>query len=145
MICKVTTTHKNNNDTKLLKQFLDWLLSRKRQSDMSRSGRSFRRKTARFWSIWAVPSIIDGIHRVVYVDGIYLTRKTVILIARSDDHVLGWYMARNENSNAWAALMTRIAPPDMVVCDGGSSSKKARRKVWQTQKYSAASFMRFRR
>ncbi|GHT79458.1 transposase [Actinomycetota bacterium] len=74
--------------------------------------------------------LIDEIHRVVYVDGIYLGRKAVILIAKSDDYVLGWYLARTENSVAWEALLSRIAPPKMVVSDGGSGFEKARKRVW---------------
>ena len=35
-----------------------------------------------------VTYFVDEIHRVIYVDGIYLARNVVILIARSDKHVL---------------------------------------------------------
>jgi len=77
-----------------------------------------------------MPPVTGEVHRVVYVDGIYLARNLVILIARSDEFVLGWYMARSENSHAWAALMLRIASPVMVVTDGGCGFEKARRKVW---------------
>lgn len=128
--CKATTTRKINNDAKILREFLGWLLSRKSQADMPGKGRSFRRRTAKFWKLWPMPPLVDEIHRVIYVDGIYLTRKVVILIARSDEYVLGWYLARSENSKAYASLLSRIAPPDMVVSDGGSGFAKAVRKVW---------------
>jgi len=39
-------------------------------------------------------------------------------------------MTRSEKASAWAALMLRIAPPLMVVCDGGPGFEKARRKMW---------------
>lgn len=55
--------------------------------------------------------LIDEVHEVVFVDGIHLGRKAVVLIACSEEHVLGWYVALSENSRAWAALMDRIAPP----------------------------------
>ena len=129
--CKATSTRKNNNDAKILRQFLSWLLSKGVHRDMPGEGRSFRRKTARFWKIWALPPLCDEIHRVVYVDGIYLSRKAVILIARSDEYVLGWYLARSENSRAYEALLSRIAPPTVVVTDGGSGFEKARRRVWK--------------
>jgi hypothetical protein len=132
--CKASTTHKIKNEAKLLAQFLAWLLSRKRQVDMPGDGRTFRRKTARFWSLWAMPPRIDEIHRVVYVDGIYLGRKVVVLIARSDRYVLGWYLARCENSRAYAALMERIPAPDIVVCDGGQGFEKARKAMWPKTK-----------
>ena len=128
--CKATETHQIDNDAKLLKTFLDWLLFSKLQSAMPGEGRTFRRKTHKFWELWPMPPLIDEVHHVIYVDGIYLGRKAVILIARSDEYVLGWYLARTENSRAWKALMGRITPPDVVVSDGGSGFEKARRNVW---------------
>ncbi len=77
---------------------------------------------------------MDEVHPVVYVDGIHLGRKAVVLIARSDQHVLGWYVARNENSRAWKALLNRIAPPVLVVCDGGSGFMKACKTTWPDTK-----------
>lgn len=130
MTCKATETHHINNDAKLLDVFLNWLLSGKLQGDMPGGGRTFRRNTSKFWQVWPMPPLIDEAYHVVYADGIYLRRKAVILIARNDKYVLGWYLARTENSRAWAALMNRIAPPDVVVSDGGSGFEKARRRVW---------------
>jgi hypothetical protein len=75
-----------------------------------------------------MPQPTGEVHRVIFVDGIYLTRNIVVLIARSDRYVLAWYLARSENSNAWVALMMRIAPPLIVVTDGDTGFSKARRK-----------------
>ena len=63
---------------------------------------------------------IDEVHEVIFVDGIHLGPNAVVLIAQTPDCVLGWYAARSENSRAWSALMSRIAPPALVVTDGGS-------------------------
>jgi hypothetical protein len=90
-----------------------------------------------------MPEPTGEVHRVVYVDGIYLARNIVVLIARSDEHVLSWYLARSENSQAWAALMMRIAPPAMVVADGGTGFAKARRKVWPKTKVQRCTFHAF--
>jgi hypothetical protein len=128
--CKATATHQINNDAKLLKTFLNWLLSGNLQTDMPGCGRTFRRKTAKFWQLWPMPPLIDEIYHVVYIDGIYLGRKAVILIARNDEYVIGWYLARTENSRAYEALMSRIPPPDVVVTDGGAGFEKARKKTW---------------
>lgn len=141
--CKATSTRKINNDAKLLKQFLKWLLSKDTQKAMAGEGRTFRRKTARFWELWPLPSVVDEVHRVIYVDGIYLSRKAVILIAASDEYVLGWYLARTENSAAWAALMSRIAPPEVVVTDGGSGFEKARKRVWRDTRVQRCVFHAF--
>ena len=86
---------------------------------MPGNGRTFRRRTSKFWALWPLPDVVDEIHRVIYVDGLYLARNVVILIAASDDYVLSWYLARSENSHAWEALLSRIAPPDIVITDGG--------------------------
>lgn len=121
--CNTTKTHKINSDAKHLEQFLYWLISRQRQADMNGLGRTFRRHSAKFWKIWALPSLIDEIYHVVYVDGIHLGRKAVILIVSTDHYVLGWYLARYEHTLAWANLLHRIALPDMVITDGGQGFK----------------------
>ena len=84
--------------------------------------------------------LIDEVHEVVFVDGIHLGRKAVVLIACSEEHVLGWYVARSENSRAWAALMDRIAPPELVVTDGGSGFEKARKNVWPQTRVQRCTF-----
>ncbi len=132
--CGGSTTHKINTDSRDLETFLDWLLSNKTQMSMSGGGRTFRRKTSRFWDIWPMPEFVDEIHQVIYVDGIWIARNIIVLIACSDSFVLSWYLARSENAESWAALLSRIAPPAMVVCDGGSGFKKASERVWPNTK-----------
>jgi hypothetical protein len=110
---------------------------------MAGEGRNFRRRTARFWSIWALPPLVDEIHRVVHLDGLYLNRKTVILIAMSEKHVLGWYVAKSENSRAWEALLSRIAPPEVMISDGGSGLERARRRVWPHTAHQRCTFHAF--
>lgn len=128
--CKISQVSSIDRKAKHLREFLAWLFSPARQVDMPGGGRSFRRRTKELWQLWPLPPIIDEIHRVVYLDGIHLGRKAVILIACTNTHILGWYLARSENSRAWAALMRRIAPPDVAVCDGASGFAKACRQVW---------------
>ncbi|MGN9039761.1 transposase-like zinc-binding domain-containing protein [Collinsella bouchesdurhonensis] len=65
-----------------LDEFLGWLLSKDSQAAMPGGGRSFRRRTAVFWEVWPMPECVDEVHRVVFVDGIYLARDLVVLIAR---------------------------------------------------------------
>lgn len=128
--CGASSTHKNDTCSRDLKAFLLWLLSKDRQIDMPGKGRSFRRKTKQFWNTWCLPDVVDEIHRVIYVDGIYITRNVVVLIACSDEYVLSWYLARSENSRAWTALLSNIAPPEVVVTDGGSGFAKAVKSCW---------------
>lgn len=128
--CNVSRVGHIDSSAKQLQAFLAWLLGAGRQADMPGAGRTFRRHCQQFWCLWPLSPIVDEVHEVIFVDGIHLGRKAVVLIARSRHHVLGWYVARNENSRAWAALLARIAPPQMVVTDGGSGFEKARRQHW---------------
>jgi len=76
---------------------------------MPEEERTFRRKTAKFWNIWAMPPKVEGIRDVLFLDGIYLSRKACVLICCDEKYVLGWYLCRYEHAEAWIALMKRIA------------------------------------
>ena len=77
--------------TKQLNIFLKWLFSKDIQKDMPGGGRTFRRKTSKFWDIWTLPPVVEEKHSVVFVDGIYLCRNACVLICCDRNHVLGWY------------------------------------------------------
>lgn len=128
--CGMSRAHSKDNTSIRLKEFLSWLFSKDTQSSMPGSGRTFRRRTKEFWDIWPMPEVVDEIHRVVYVDGIYLKRNLVVLIACSDQYVLGWYIARGETRRAWEALLEKIAPPEVVVTDSGSGFASAVKHLW---------------
>lgn len=49
--CGLTKTNETNNDTKQLDELLRWLLFKKTQTEMPGGGRSFRKRTARFWAL----------------------------------------------------------------------------------------------
>ena len=105
--CGGSQTIRYDTTAARLEEFLSWLLSKDAQADMPGQGRSFRRRTSEFWAVWPMPAPTGEVHRVVYVDGIYLARDLVVLIASSDDHVLSWYMAQSETSRAWEASLER--------------------------------------
>ena len=128
--CGSSAVHANDVAARDLKAFLAWLTSKDVQRNMPGQGRSFRRRNERLWRIWPVPHAVEESHRVVYVDGIYIARDLVVLIACTEDHVLSWYMARSESKRAWAALLSRIEPPAMVVSDGGQGFASAVRQEW---------------
>ena len=141
--CGLTFVNKLDNSAKRLDEFLGWLLSKRAQADMAGGGRTFRRRTAEFWHLWPLPPVTGELCRVVFVDGIYLGRKACVLVARSEEHVLGWYVARSESSGAYKALMARIAPPEVVVTDGGSGFQKARREMWPRTRVQRCTFHAF--
>ena len=74
--------------------------------------------------------LVDEVHHVVHVDGIHLHRDAVVLIAVAGGHVIGWHVAKSEKAAAWQCLMARIAPPDVLVCDGGGGVLKAAKATW---------------
>jgi len=141
--CGSSKTHTIDNTAKHLKEFLGWLMSRQRQFDLPGEGRSFRRRTARFWKIWPTPQLTGEIHPVIYLDGIYIARRVVILIAASERHVLGWYVARSEHARAWQSLLERIAPPKVVVIDGGKGILAALHNVWPHTQIQRCTFHAF--
>ena len=141
--CSDTFTNPIDNSTKQFVQFQHWLFSKAVQKEMPGAGKSFRRKISKFWEIWPMPPKIESPMNVVYVDGIYLSRKACILICCNEENVLGWYLCRYENSRAWEALMQRIAAPAMVVSDGGHGFHKALKRVWPKAKLQRCTFHAF--
>ena len=138
--CHSTGVQRIDTSAKHLGEFLAWLLSGNRQADMPGGGRSFRRRCQSLWEIWPLAPVVDEVHEVIFVDGIHLGRKAVVLIAQSRGFILGWYVARSENSRAWEALMSPIAPPALVLTDGGSGFARVCTKVWPATRVQRCTF-----
>ena len=128
--CGASQTRKIDNRAKRLSEFLSWLFSKDIQKDLAGEGRTFRRRVSEFWSIWPIAPYTGEICDVVFLDGIWITRHIVVLIASTRGHVLAWHLAQSENSEAWAALMLRIPAPTMAVSDGSPGLAKAARVIW---------------
>ena len=132
--CGASATVRYDDAAARLEEFLSWLLSKGTQLEMPGAGRTFRRRTAEFWEVWPMPVPDGEFRRVLFVDGIWLAERLVVLICCSEDRVVSWYMAQSENSRAWSALMEPIPAPDVVVTDGGSGFAKAVRAAWPRTK-----------
>ena len=52
--CGASLTHRIDNAAKRLAEFLDWLMGKGAQADLPGEGRTFRRRTSEFWSIWPI-------------------------------------------------------------------------------------------
>lgn len=85
------------------------------------------RKCAKFREVWPMPQPTGEVHRVVFANGIHIARNVVVPIASTEEHVIGWYLARSESSRAWSALMSPVPPPDVVAADGGTGFEEARK------------------
>ena len=132
--CGASTTVRYDDTAARFDEFLSWLLSKDTQLEMPGAGRTFRRRTSEFWEVWPMPVPDGELHRVPFVDGIWLAERLVVLICCSGERVVSWYMAESENSRAWSALMEPIPAPDVVVTDGGSGFAKAVRATWPRTK-----------
>ena len=139
-VCRTSLTRTIDNEAKELSLFLEWLFGKDSQSVLPGEGRTFRRKTSKFWNIWPMAPKIETSGDVLYLDGIYLGRKACVLICCDAEHVLGWYLCRYEHAQAWKALMSRIAEPRMVVSDGGTGFAKALKQIWPRAKHQRCVF-----
>ena len=128
--CGASTTLSYDDAASRLGEFLAWLTSKDTQLSMAGQGRTFRRRTAEFWRVWPMPEPTGEVHRALFVDGIWLARDLVVLIAYDGEHVVSWCMAQSETSRAWEALVAPVPAPDVVVCDGGTGFERARRRAW---------------
>lgn len=141
--CGASRTISYDDTAARLDEFLRWLTSKDTQLSMPGQGRSFRRRAAEFWRIWPMPEPTGEAHRVIFVDGIWLARDLVVLIAHDGAHAVSWYMAQAENARAWSRLLEPIPPPRVVVCDGGSGFARAQRSVWPAARVQRCLFHAF--
>ena len=142
--CSSSAINRIDRRTHELRMFLGWLLGKDSQEEYAGfTGRTFRNRTRWVWDYWLLPPIVEETYDIVFLDGIYLSRNCVVLIAMTREYVLGWYVARSENVNAWTALLSRITPPRMVIIDGGSGLKTALRQCWKTTRVQRCRFHAF--
>lgn len=138
--CGASSVRKIDGSAKTLRTFLRWLFSKDAIADLATSRATFWRKTSWVWKLWPIAPFTGEIHDVVFLDGIWLRRKAVVLIAIADGYVIGWHLARAESASAWEALMLRIPPPKMVVTDGSPGFSKAAKAVWPTTRIQRCTF-----
>lgn len=141
--CGASLTHRIDSSAKHLKTFLGWLFSKGSQKDMVGEGRTFRRKCAPFWKLWPVSPCTGEICDVVFLDGIWVGRDAVVLIACTKEHVLAWHLAQSESSASWATLMAKMAAPVMAVADGTGGFAKAACAVWPSTRIQRCLFHAF--
>lgn len=88
-----------------LHRFLAYLMGPLRQTDQRVSARTFRRHNEALWTYWPTAPVVDEIHRVVLLDGLYLQHCGVLLVVSTPGgQVLGWFIARCEHTEGYEAL-----------------------------------------
>lgn len=138
--CGASGVRRIDGRAKALELFLRWLLSKDAIADLGLSRATFWRKTSWAWRLWPIAPFDGEVHDVVHLDGIWLRRKAVVLVAVAGGHVVGWHLARADSASAWAALMLRIPPPMMAVTDGSPGFSKAAKAVWPTTRIQRCTF-----
>lgn len=128
--CGASRVHRIDSSAKQLKAFLRWLMGKGTLKEQECSKATFERRAERFWRLWPMPVPTGEVFDVLFVDGIYISKNLVVLIACNRSHVVAWHLAESECSASWASLMLKVAPPAMVVTDGGTGFKKAARAIW---------------
>lgn len=108
--CKVSSRWRNNTSAKDLARFLDFILGKVTYKDLPGNGRTFRRRNEELWKIWPVSLPVADTYRVIHIDGIYLRRIAVVLIAQSHTgEVIAWHVARAETTQAYLDLLAKRA------------------------------------
>ena len=128
--CGASSVRKMDSSAKALSSLLSWLMSKSSIAEPGTSRATFWRKTAWIWRIWPIAPYTGEVFDVVFLDGIWMGRKAVVLIAYADGHVVAWHLAQSECTSAWAALMTRMPAPSMAVSDGARGLAKAASIAW---------------
>ena len=128
--CGASGVRRIGSDAKALGLFLRWLLSKDAVAELKVSRSTFWRRTSWAWKIWPIAPFTGEVHDAVFLDGIWLRRKAVVLIAVAGGRPVAWHLARRESAEAWAAIMARVPAPAMCVCDGSPGFAKAARAVW---------------
>ncbi len=132
--CSYSTVRKRENLTQKfqLQHFLTWLTGKLSQAELEgpSQARSFRRNTSWCWNIEPSLGPVTTTHHTVLVDGIYIGSWCLLIAVTEQLQVLAWQWCARESTAAWAALLTRIPAPTVVVCDGGAGIHAALRQEW---------------
>lgn len=140
MACGASSTRKIDTAAKDLGFFLRWLFSKGSIAETKMSRSTFWRRTAKIWRIWPIAPYTAEMHDVIFLDGIWLKRDAVVLIAATRQHIVAWHLAQSECSESWAALMLRMPAPAMAVSDGSPGFAKAAKRIWPKARIQRCTF-----
>lgn len=114
--------------------FIDYVLGKNAQHEVdgTNTGRSTRRRFTWCWNVPTPPLAVTGeIYDQVFIDGIHLAYKWVLLIAVNErGQVVARQWAHSENAAAYQALLESLPPPRLITCDGAAGGLKAIQTVW---------------
>lgn len=107
--CGLSARWRNDTQARDLAQFLDFILGKVTYRELPGQGPTFRRKSQSLWNIWPISIPSGETYRVIHVDGIYLRRVAVVLIAQStSNEVIAWHVTRSEITRTYEAVAKRL-------------------------------------
>lgn len=115
-----------------LQEFVVWVTGKHSQAEIdgTKTGRSFRRRTAWCWEMRPTLPPCNTIFHAVMVDGIWIGSWCLLIALSDTGRVLAWQWSAGETTAAWSALLEQIPAPGVLVSDGGSGLPSALRQVW---------------
>lgn len=122
--------------------FVSWLTGKHSQPEIdgTRTGRTFRRRTAWCWSMQPTLPPCKTIFHAVMVDGIWIGSWCLLIALSDTGRVLAWQWSGGETTAAWSALFEQIPSPGVLVSDGGSGLPSALRQTWSHTKHQRCLF-----
>ncbi|WHS51513.1 IS1249 family transposase [Rothia sp. SD9660Na] len=131
--CGASRTIKRPTSTRKhqLAAFITWLTSKNTQQHTTLgAGRTFRANTAWCWNITPPIKQTGQIHHEIQLDGIYISGMVCIIAYNHSVGVIDYQWAKNENTAAYQALLSRIPAPDVAIVDGGAGFASAAKTCW---------------
>lgn len=119
-----------------MRLFIRWATSANSITDIATTEAVSRWTLHRRWHwCWHIipPDPVDP-HRIydqLFLDATFVNAGC-LLIASTKTHVVNWCWARRETTAAYSELIESIAPPLMVIIDGGQGAWSAIKKHWPT-------------
>lgn len=142
--CGTSTVRKRPDLTQQeqLREFVVWLTGKRSQAEIdgTRTGRTFRRRTAWCWGMRPVLPPCEKIFHAVMVDGIWIGSWCLLIALSDTGRVLAWQWSGGETTAAWSALLEQIPSPGVLVSDGGSGLPSALRQAWPHTKHQRCLF-----
>ena len=137
-LCNISQVSRINSTAKHLDEFLAWLLGRCRQVDVPGGGRSFRRRCEPLWQLWP---LARSSMRFMRSSSLTVSTRAEAPWCLSPKHpIVCWAGTRPGVRIPVPALMSPIAPPALVLTDGGSGFATACTKVWPATRVQRCTF-----
>jgi hypothetical protein len=119
-----------------------WIRGKHSQAEIddTRTGRSFRRRTAWCWDVQPRIPPTETVYHAVMVDGTWVGSWCLLVALSDTGRVLAWQWCSHETTAAWTALLEQVPAPAVVVSDGGRGFPTALRRTWPETKHQRCLF-----